>query len=79
MAAQHVAREVVGARGAVDLGEVECRLAAQVRRLARLGAGAEAGEAADLRREAAFNLAQIYRASGADDLARDVLRRHFTV
>ena len=33
----------------------------------------------DLRREAAFNLSLIYRSSGADELARQVLRQHLTV
>jgi hypothetical protein len=33
----------------------------------------------DIRREAAHNLALIYRKSGAPNLARDVLRTHFTV
>jgi hypothetical protein len=33
----------------------------------------------DVRREAAHNLALLYRSSGADDLARRVLREHFTV
>ena len=33
----------------------------------------------DVRREAAHNLALLYRSSGADDLARQVLREHFTV
>lgn len=32
-----------------------------------------------LNREAAHNLALIYRGSGADELARQVLREHFTV
>ena len=35
--------------------------------------------ACDLRREAAHNLALIHRASGADELARAVLRKHLTV
>lgn len=34
---------------------------------------------ADVRREAAHNLALIYRRSGSEQLARKVLRAHFTV
>lgn len=37
--------------------------------------GAEPG----VRREAAHNLALLYRSSGADELARQVLREHFAV
>ncbi len=33
----------------------------------------------DVRREAAHNLALLYRSSGADELARQVLRQHFSV
>lgn len=33
----------------------------------------------DLKREAAFNLSLIYRSSGSDDLAREVLRAHCTL
>lgn len=40
---------------------------------------AEAGGAGDVRREAAHNLALIFRRSGAPHLARKVLRAHFTV
>lgn len=38
-----------------------------------------AGATYDLRREAAHNLALIYRQSGADPLARQLLRQHLTV
>jgi hypothetical protein len=37
------------------------------------------GEALDLRREATHNLALIYGASGAHELARAVLREHLTI
>jgi hypothetical protein len=33
----------------------------------------------DLRREAAYNLSLIYRSSGADELAREVLRTHLSL
>jgi hypothetical protein len=33
----------------------------------------------DLRREAAFNLSLIYRQSGADLLAKQLLRQHLTI
>lgn len=39
----------------------------------------ETRQSTDLRREAAHNLALIYKASGADALARNVLREHATV
>lgn len=38
-----------------------------------------AGATYDLRREAAYNLALIYKASGAGALAKQVLRQHLTV
>lgn len=34
---------------------------------------------ATLKREAAFNLSLIYRGTGADDLARQVLQQHVTI
>ena len=37
------------------------------------------GPAYDLRREAAYNLHLIYRQSGANALARQLLRQHLTV
>ncbi|KAL4427748.1 hypothetical protein ABPG75_001837 [Micractinium tetrahymenae] len=43
------------------------------------GAASAAGAAYDLRREAAHNLALIYRRSGANPLARQLLRQHLTV
>jgi general transcription factor 3C polypeptide 3 (transcription factor C subunit 4) len=47
----------------------------------QLGRGRGPGPARDLdlRREAAHNMALIYRASGADELAREVLRQHLSV
>jgi general transcription factor 3C polypeptide 3 (transcription factor C subunit 4) len=46
-----------------------------------LGKGKRGRPAAslDLTREAAHNMALIYRASGADELAKEVLRKYFTV
>lgn len=41
--------------------------------------GEGSGEGSDLRREAAYNLALIYSASGAQQLAREVLREHMAV
>ncbi len=38
-----------------------------------------AGPSFDLRRDAAFNLSLIYKSSGADALARQLLRQHLTV
>ncbi|PRW60262.1 general transcription factor 3C polypeptide 3 isoform X1 [Chlorella sorokiniana] len=40
---------------------------------------AAAGASFDLRRDAAYNLSLIYKASGADALARQLLRQHLTV
>ncbi|KAI7842713.1 hypothetical protein COHA_003644 [Chlorella ohadii] len=40
---------------------------------------AAAGPSFDLRRDAAFNLSLIYKSSGADALARQLLRQHLTV
>jgi hypothetical protein len=40
---------------------------------------AEHGPGPGVRREAAHNLALIYQKSGAPNLARNVLRAHFTV
>ena len=40
---------------------------------------ARAGAAYDVRREAAFNLSLILRASGAEPLARQLLRQHLTI
>lgn len=37
------------------------------------------GAAFDLRRDAAYNLSLIYKASGAGALARQLLRQHLTV
>ncbi len=42
-------------------------------------AGGADQRASNLRREAAHNMALIYKASGADELARRVLRQHFMV
>lgn len=42
-------------------------------------ASASSGDGCDVRREAAYNLSLIYRASGSDDLARQLLRQYCTV
>eukprot|EP00884_Botryococcus_braunii_P012674 jgi/Botrbrau1/21407/Bobra.0216s0026.1 len=44
-----------------------------------IGKGQAPARDLDLRREAAHNMALIYRASGADQLAREILRQHLTV
>lgn len=38
-----------------------------------------AGPSFDLRRDAAYNLSLIYKASGADALAKQLLRQHLTI
>ena len=44
-----------------------------------MSCSAEHGPGPGVRREAAHNLALIYQRSGAPNLARSVLRAHFTV
>ena len=46
---------------------------------AAIPASAGAGKHCSMQREAAYNLSLIYQASGADDLAREVMRLHLQV